>query len=234
MKININGYIIPNEYKRVYDFFGMESCCPNDIKAAKIKSANEPLDVTIGTCYGGSIFAGSEIGSEIAAHEPGSSGRIMGLAASAASVLAMYIQHLSMAPTAMMMVHNVSSDAEGDYHVMDKESTTLKNCNKALSAAYVLKSGMSEKDALKMMDETSWLTAQQAKEKGLIDEILFQNTDPAQLVAAYGPGMIPKAVIEKTLAMLNKQENPETPPDNERTIDLAKAKLNLIEKTLLV
>lgn len=232
MKININGYIIPNEYKRVYDYFKMDSCCPNDIKAAKLQAPGEPLDITIGTCYGGSIFAGSEIGSEIASHGPGSTGKIMGLAASAASVLAMYIGHLSMAPTAMMMVHNVSSYAEGDYHVMDKEKTTLISCNKAMAAAYVLKAGMTEDEALKMMDKETWLTAQQAKEKNLIDEVLFENTDPDQLVAAIGPGMIPKAVIEKTLKMLDEQESPESPPENTMKISLARAKLNLIERSV--
>ncbi len=232
MKININGYIIPNEYKRVYDFYRMESCCPNDIKTAKLQASGELLDITIGTCYGGSIFAGSEIGSEIASHEAGATGRVMGLAASAASVLAMYIPYLSMAPTAMMMVHNVSSYAEGDYHIMDQEKTTLISCNKAMAAAYVLKAGMTEEEVLKMMDKETWLTAQQAKEKGLIDEVLYANADPDQLVAATGPGMIPKAVIEKTLKLLDEQEGAGNPPEDTAKISLAKAKLNLIEKSM--
>ena len=168
MKININGFIVPNEDKEVYDFYGYESCCPNDIKLAKAAAPDEPMEVTIGTCYGGSIFAGSEIGAEIKSHKGEVSGQITGLAASAASVIAEYIDNVSMAPTAMMMVHNVSSIAEGDYHAMAKESDTLKQCNKAMCAAYVMKSGMSTEDALKMMENETWLTAEQAKEKGLV------------------------------------------------------------------
>ena len=223
MKVKINGYIIPNEHKRVYDFYKMDSCCPNDIITAKSSAPNEPLEITIGTCYGGSIFAGSEIGAEIASHGAGSTGQILGLAASAASVIAMHIKTLSIAPTAMLMIHNVSSAAEGDYHTMEREKNTLVNCNKAMAAAYSLKSGMSEDEALKMMDKETWLTAQQAKEKGLVDEILFND---GQLVAAIGPGMIPQAVIDKTLAMFAEQE-----PDN-TAVNLAYAKLNLIEKTI--
>lgn len=238
MKLKINGYIIPNEYKRVYDFYKMDSCCPNDIKMAKEKSVNEPLDITIGTCYGGSIFAGSEIGGEIASHEGGSRGTILGLAASAAGVLAMYIQHLSIAPTAMIMVHNVSSSAEGDYRVMDHEKTTLMSCNQAMAAAYVMKTGMSEEEALKMMDEETWLTAAKAKERGLVNEILFSNTSPDQLIAAIGPGMIPKAVVEKTLDMLAQMDGkheqvPPTAPDA-KSILIARAKLNLIEKSIII
>ncbi len=236
MKISINGYIIPNEYKEVYNWFGYDSCCPNDIKAAKAGAPGESLDVTIGTCYGGSIFAGSEIGAEIGSHQGGAFIEITGLAASAASVIAMYARS-RMAPTAMLMVHNVSSVAEGDFHAMDKESDTLKQCNKSIAAAYVMKTGMSEEDALKLMDKESWLTAQKAKELGLVDEVMFASADPSQLVAAFGSGMLPKAVIEKTRQMLkDKKEGapkdqvtpPAGPTDQDAlAYDLAYAKLKL-------
>lgn len=232
MKVKINGYIVPNEHKPVYDFYGLEAFCPNDIKAAKSGSESEPLEVIIGTCYGGSIFAGSEIGAEIKAHPGGATIDVMGLAASAAGVIAMYAES-RMAPTAMMMVHNVSSRAEGDYHVMDKESDILKQCNKAMAAAYVMKTGMSEAEALAMMNKETWLTAVRAKELGLVDAILFENADPDQLVASIGPGMIPKAVIEKTLKMLAEQKLPPAQlAGGKKQFDLARAKLALIEKTL--
>lgn len=230
MRININGYIIPNEYKRVYDYFGMESCCPNDIKMARMKAETEPLEITIGTCYGGSIFAGSEIGTEIASHTAGATIDITGLAASAAGVIAMFARN-RMSPTAMIYAHNVQGGAEGDYHEMDKESGALRNANKAMAAAFVMKTGMSEKDALKMMDEETWITAAKAKELGLVDEIMFSNIDPAQLTNALGTGMIPKAVIEKTLKMLSEQDKRQA-GEQKNAIDLGYAKLNLIEKTL--
>ena len=235
MKVNINGYIIPNEYKRVYNYFGVESCCPNDIKTAKATANGEKLEVSIGTCYGGSIFAGSEIGAEIKSHQAGAEIEITGLAASAASVIAMHA-YCRMAPTAMLFVHNVQSVASGDYRAMDKESVVLQQCNKSIAAAYTMKTGMTEADALKLMDQESWITAQQAKEKGLVDEVMFENSS-SQLVAALGPGMIPEAVIKKTLAMLNEQEHeggdttPTPTPDNKNAFDLAYAKLNLTQKT---
>ncbi|MEL7609500.1 MAG: Clp protease ClpP [Bacillota bacterium] len=231
MKVNINGYIVPNDYKEVYDWFGIEAFCPNDLKSIKVAAA-EPLEVIIGTCYGGSIFAGSEIGAEIASHPHGATIDIMGLAASAASAIAMYAKN-RMAPTAMIMVHNVSSVAEGDYHAMTKEAEILKQANAAIAAAYTMKSGMSLDDALKMMDKETWLTAAQAKEKGLVDEVMFETTDPAALVATAGAGMIPRAVIEKTKEMLAKLKAPVVPePDDSGTYDLAYAKLNFINKTM--
>ena len=201
MKVEIKGYIVPNDYKEVYDYFGIDATCPKDIADAIDQSGGEPLEVEITTCYGGSIFAGSDIYTALKAHKGGVSITITGLAASAASVIAM-AGPSEMSPTAMMMVHNVSSEAEGDYHAMDKESSVLKQANKAMAAAYVSKSGMSEDDALKMMDKESWLTAAQAKERGLIDKVMFSDT----MVAAMSSGMLPKAVIEKTRAMLHPAE----------------------------
>lgn len=222
MKITINGYIVSNDWKPAYDYFGIAACCPNDIVIATAGKESEQLEVEIGTCYGGDIFAGSEIGTAIKAHKGGSDIKITGLAASAGSVIACF-GPCEMSPTAMMMVHNVSSGAEGDYHAMDKESNILKSANKAMAAAYSMKSGMTEDEVLKMMDKETWLSAAQAKELKLVDGIMFESS---QLVAAIGPGMIPKAVIEKTLKMIAEKE--QSAPG----IDFAKAKLNLIEKTL--
>lgn len=227
MKITINGYIVPDDMKEVYDWFGMASCCPKDIKSVSESSSKEHLDVEIGTCYGGDIFAGSEMGTAIKSHASGSSIKITGLAASAASVIAMYAP-CEMSPTAMLMVHNVSSSAQGDYHEMDKESSALKNANKAIAAAYSMKSGMSEEDALKMMDKETWLSAAQAKELGLIDGVMFESSS---LIGSVGPGMIPQAVAKKTKEMLAEMKKSATNESNPG-IDFARAKLNLIEKII--
>ena len=237
MKVEINGYIVPDEYKEVYEWYGITAYCPNDIKLAKKIAANERLEVSIGTCYGGSIFAGSEIGTEIKTHSGGAEIEITGLAASAASVIAMFAK-TRMSPTAMLMVHNVSSFAEGDWRVFAKESDTLKECNKAMASAYVMKTGMTEPEALKLMNDESWINAAKAKELGLIDEIMFENSDPAQLIAALGPGMLPKAAIEKALAMIaqkkSEQEEADKTAQKQRDTDLtiARAKLSLIERTI--
>ena len=235
MKIDINGYIVPDELKVVYDWYGIAAFCPNDIKQARKKADSEHLEISIGTCYGGSIFAGSEIGAEIKNHTGGAEIEITGLAASAASVITMFAKS-KMAPTAMLMVHNVSSYAEGDWRTFAKESDTLKECNKAMAAAYVMKTGMPESEALKMMNDESWITAAKAKELGLIDEIMFENA--SQLVATLGPGMLPKAAIDKALKIISEKKAEQetadkTAQENRDTVlTIARAKLNLIEKTI--
>ncbi len=202
MAIEIKGYIIPDDDKFIYDYFGIGATAPQDISTAIEQANGEPLDVVISTCYGGDIFAGSSMYSALRSYKGGVSIHITGLAASAASVIAM-AGPSDMSPTAMLMVHRVSSMAEGNYHSMDTTSDMLQNADKAMAAAYVAKSGMAEKDALKMMDSETWITAAQAADLKLVDKV----TDAAmpQLVAAYGLPL-PRAVIEKTRTMLAEKK----------------------------
>lgn len=218
MSLEIKGVIVPNEDKEIYQFFGYDVTSPADVKAAIEEANGNPLDVEISTCYGGDVFSGSQMYSDLKSYPGGVNIKITGLAASAASIIAMAGKS-EMSPTAQMMVHNASSSADGNYHDMDKASERLQTANKAISAAYTAKSGMSESDALEMMDKESWLTAQQAVDKGLIDKVMF--SDGGQLVASFGGTVLPREVIEKTRNMLHLAE----PKSDEN--DVIKAKLAL-------
>lgn len=208
MKVIIAGYIVPDGDKRVYEYFGLKATSPADITAALEEAKGGPLDVEISTCYGGDVWSGSEMYTALKAYAGGVNITITGLAASAASIIAM-AGHCEMSPTAEMMIHNVQSYAEGDYHDMDKTSEILKNSNKTLASAYMLKSGMSEKDALALMENETWLTAQQALDKGLIDGIMF-NTSGVRLAASFGGMGLPQEVIEKMRGMLKDGKIPES------------------------
>lgn len=220
MKLTIKGYIIPNEDKEIYDYFGIDTTCPADVENAIVEADGKTLDVEISTCYGGDVWSGSEMYSALKAYKGGANITITGLAASAATIIAM-AGHCEMSPTAMLMVRDASSSAFGNYHDMDKASDMLQTTNKALAAAYTTKSGMTEADALKMMDNETWLTAQQAVDKKLVDKIMFLNDE--QLTASLGSGMLPKAVIEKTRNILH----PVIPAVDTSETETLKAKLAL-------
>lgn len=193
MKIDIKGCIVSNDDAWIYDFFGLECCCPNDINEKISKANGEKLDIYINS-GGGDIFAGSEIYSAIREYGGDVRIHVVGLAASAASVISCAaISDIS--PTAMLMVHNVSSVAQGDYRDMAKESEILKKANETIANAYVSKTGMTFDDALKMMDNETWLSANDAVEKGLIDKIA--ESQNLKLVASYDSGMLPQSVINK-------------------------------------
>lgn len=219
MKINVKGSIVPNGDKWIYDWFGMDVTSPKDVSDALEKANGMPVDVEINS-GGGDIFAGSEIYTALRSYSGGVNIHIVGLCASAASVIAMAGQS-EMSPTAMMMVHNVSSYAEGDYRDMDHQSEVLQQANKTIAAAYVGKTGMAEKDALSMMDKETWLTAQQAVDKGLVDKVMF--ADATQFAASYSNGLLPRAVIDK---IRNQIKNPQA--DNQQA-DFLQAKLNLLK-----
>ena len=95
---------------------------------------------------------------------------------------------------------------------MDHESKVLKGFNKAIANAYRLKTGMSESQLLGLMDKESWLTAQEAKEYGFIDEIIGDNegvintgTPSGVYNSFFGSCMIPKEKINALREKLREQ-----------------------------
>ena len=194
MKIKIKGVIVSNDYKWIYDWFGMDSVCPNDVEMKMEEANGEDLDFEINS-PGGDVFAGSEIYTAIKSYTGNTQGRIVGIAASAAGVAAMGIKKLSISPTAQIMMHNVSSWVAGDYRDMEHEAKVLKNFNVSIANAYLLKTGMEQKELLDLMNKETWFNAQQALEYKLVDEIMFD--EGMQLTASINSFMLPKEVIDK-------------------------------------
>lgn len=171
MQIDVNGDIVSNDDKWIYDWLEWDATCPNDIKnALATKLENEKLTVLINSC-GGSVMAGQEIYSLL--HDRNDVEiKVQSLAGSAASVIAM-ANHCEISPVAMIMIHNVSmSGASGDYHDMQKNAEILRQMNAALASAYTAKTGKSQEEILKLMDRETWLTANQALEMGFVDGII--------------------------------------------------------------
>ena len=138
-KIEVKGTIVGNADKWIYEWFGMDATCPKDVNAAISEANGEPLLVEINS-GGGDVFAGSEIYTALKAYAGTVEINIVGLAASAASVIAQ-AGHSRISPTALFMVHNVSGSAAGDFHDMQQEAEILQTANKAVAAAYLEKHG---------------------------------------------------------------------------------------------
>ncbi len=216
-KINIKGPIVSSSDAWIYEWFGIEVTSPNSVNKAIEEANGEELEVEINS-GGGSVFAGSEIYTALRSYSGNVIVKIVGLAASAASVIAMAGKKIAMSPTAQMMIHNVSSRASGDYRDMEHTAEILKNANDTIANAYRIKSGMTQKDLLAMMDKETWMTAEKAKGYGLIDEVMFE--DELTLVASTSySGMLPPEVISK---MRNKLQN-------EKAVNTAKTKFNYLK-----
>lgn len=170
-KIEVKGTIVGNADKWIYEWFGMDATCPKDVNAAISEANGEPLLVEINS-GGGDVFAGSEIYTALKAYAGTVEINIVGLAASAASVIAQ-AGHSRISPTALFMVHNVSGSAAGDFHDMQQEAEILQTANKAVAAAYLEKTGKSMEELLVIMDAETWMDAQKAVEYGFVDEVMF-------------------------------------------------------------
>ena len=218
-KVKIKGTIISNDYKWIYDIFDVESTCPKDVSDILDKANGEELDIEINS-GGGDVYSGSEIYAMLKGYAGRKTVKIMGLAASAASVIAMSGDKVMIAPTAQIMIHNVWSRRAGDYRDMEHESEVLKNWNDTTVNAYILKTGMSRDELLAMMDKETWLTPVQAKELKFADEIMFD--EQRQLAAAARTAvMIPPEIINKLRNLLprptgNSQSTNEASVEKER------------------
>ncbi|MEG1096613.1 MAG: Clp protease ClpP [Clostridiales bacterium] len=201
MKVDIKGVIVPNDDKKVYDWLGYDATCPQDITNAISKCNDGKIDVYIDS-GGGDVFAGSNIYASLCEISHMVNIHVTGLAASAASVI-MCAAKSDIAPTAMVMVHNVSASTNGDYNDMIKKSEVLQKANKSIAAAYIKKTGMSESDALAMMDKETWLTANDAVSCGLVDNILDKNL---QFVARIGASLLSQTTINKVRRIINLQD----------------------------
>lgn len=195
-KIEVKGTIVGNADKWIYEWFGMDATCPKDVNAAISEANGEPLLVKINS-GGGDVFAGSEIYTALKAYAGTVEINIVGLAASAASVIAQ-AGHSRISPTALFMVHNVSGSAAGDFHDMQQEAEILQTANKAVAAAYLEKTGKSMEELLGIMDAETWMDAQKAVEYGFVDEVMFASAP----TLTNGIGVLPAQTIHKLKDLL--------------------------------
>ena len=200
-KINVKGAIISNDEKWIYDWFEMENTAPNDI-TNELPMDNSPVEVIINS-PGGYVDAGSEIYTTLKDYAGEVTVKIVGMAASAASVVAMAGDKTLISPTAQMMIHNVSGGVRGDHNTLRHEADVLENFNTSIANAYVLKSGKSHEELLNLMNNETYFTAQQALENGLVDEIMFQN-EGTKFVASVQNGALPQNVVDKIRSFKDK------------------------------
>ena len=99
--------------------------------------------------------------------------KIDGLAASAASVIAMAGSQVEMSPVAMMMIHNPITVAIGDSKEMQKAMDMLSEVKESIVNAYEIKTGLSRNKISRLMDAETWFNAKKAVELGFADSILY-------------------------------------------------------------
>jgi ATP-dependent Clp protease protease subunit len=122
---------------------------------------------------GGDVLSASQIYTMLRNHSGKVTVKIDGLAASAASIVAMSGDKTLMSPTSYLMIHNPLTLALGNRDDMQNAIKMLDEIKEGIINAYTRKSGLSRNKISKMMDEETWMNAEKALELGFIDGILF-------------------------------------------------------------
>ncbi len=170
MILKINGDIVGNDWKEIYDWFGIECSTPGDVQKALAElPKGDRLQVKINS-GGGEVFAGQEMYTMLRGRKDVDI-EVESYAASAASVIAM-AGPCTISPIGMLMIHCVSTcRVSGNHQDMEKMADILRTYDEALANAYVLKTGRSKEEILQLMNEETWLTAERAVELGFVDAI---------------------------------------------------------------
>ena len=125
---------------------------------------------------GGDCFAAAQIYNMLMDYKGNVTVKIDGIAASAASVIAMAGTQVLMSPVAMLMIHNPATIAMGDHNEMQKAIEMLNEVKESIINAYEIKTGLSRNKISRLMEEETWMDARKAVEMGFADDILKRET----------------------------------------------------------
>jgi ATP-dependent Clp protease, protease subunit len=121
---------------------------------------------------GGDFFEGNSIYNLLREYSGDVNIRIVGLAASAASIVAMGGDNVQIAQSGFFMIHNSWTIAMGNRHEMDKMASTLEEFDSAMASIYAKKTGIKEREMAKIMDAESWISGLEAVERGFAHKLL--------------------------------------------------------------
>ena len=185
-------------------------------------AGNGPVTIWLNS-PGGDCIAASQIYSMLMDYTGSVTVKIDGIAASAASVIAMAGTTVLMAPTALMMIHNPMTMAFGDSGEMQKAIDMLDEVKESIVNAYEIKTGMSRAKISHLMDSETWMNANKAIELGFADDILEDKKkkcatdDVAFSFAAKSSEMRLLNKLEgkfRTKPVANPEAKPQKPPQD--------------------
>ena len=142
----------------------------------ELSQGKGPIDLWLNS-PGGDCVAASRIYTMLMNYPDDVNVKIDGIAASAASVIAMAGTKVSMAPTAMIMIHNPLTIVGGQKEDLDQAAQMLAETKESIINAYELKANLPREKISAMMDDETWMNVNKAIELGFADDMLGQNKD---------------------------------------------------------
>ena len=190
MDISLRGELWDNDSADVLRFWGWRDItAPMDIAGALERAGGEDVTLLVNS-PGGDMAVGLEIRSMLRRYAGKTTALFQGFGASAATLAATGCQVIQSEPGALLCYHNPSGGAEGDHRAMGRAAVDLRNARDCILEVYTARGGTrSREELIALMDQDIYITPTQAREYGLIDEIVGlpgAEEDPAAFVAASG------------------------------------------------
>lgn len=214
-----------------------ESWFDDDITPALFKeellSGSGDITVWINS-PGGDCVAAAQIYNMLMDYKGNVTVKIDGIAASAASVIAMAGTKVMVSPVSMLMIHNPATMAFGDSAEMQKAIAMLEEVKESIINAYEIKTGLSRAKISHLMDAETWMNANMAIELGFADEIMKRDTQDEAISlpaasASFSRVAVTNSLIEKLAAKCHIPTKPAKPAISERSVDSLMERLNLIK-----
>ena len=186
---------------------------------------------------GGDCVAAAQIYNMLMDYKGNVTVKIDGIAASAASVIAMAGTRVLMSPVSMLMIHNPMTVAMGDTAEMQKAIEMLGSVKDSIINAYELKTGLSRARLSHLMDAETWMDAGKAVELGFADEIMTrddisENMEPPAVSMLYSKANVVNSLMDKITAKCSIPQNPDIQKSAGRSVEELRASLNAIKNYL--
>lgn len=169
--INIKGDIISNDYAWIYDWMEWDYTSPRQVEKELAKANGDEVLILINS-GGGSVFDGYEIFNLIKGYNGKTIAKIVGLAASAASFIAMAADKVQASALSQIMIHRATNGNQGNAPSHHDNANFLEQVDNTIVKAYTMRNGKDENEMLELMNKTTWFTAEEALENGIVDEIV--------------------------------------------------------------
>ncbi len=201
-----------------------ESWFEDDVTPAAFKAdlhtGTGPITIWINS-PGGDCVAAAQIYNMLMEYPGDVTVKIDGIAASAASVIAMAGTRVLMSPVSTMMIHNPLTVAIGDSEEMRKAIQMLDEYKESIINAYEIKTGLSRAKISHLMDAETWMNANKALELGFCDEIMFKSSVPPSSSPGNSISFSRRAVTNSLLDKV-KSRIPKTEQPRVKALDLEK------------
>ncbi|WP_042395806.1 head maturation protease, ClpP-related [Clostridium saudiense] len=212
---------VKNEEGRTLYFDGyiaQDSWFDDDITPKQFKSelTNSEGDIIVWlNSPGGDVFAASQIYNMLKEYDGKVTVKIDGIAASAASVIAMAGSEILMSPVAMMMIHNPATVIFGEASDLQSGIEMLSEVKESIINAYEQKTSLPRNKISKMMDAETWFSAQKAVELGFADKVLYEDSGEVTDGFIFDKVTVTNALMRKIPKIKETQavENIGTPHD---------------------